>query len=187
MTSTPEVVECLIKNGARLTARLVDGRTALHIAATRGNAEMVAALMDKSLENEEEEDEKNEARKKAKRAERASKKDTEEEDSHMDDASSEASEITLNSEDDEDDEDDEDEEDDMTMGSFVKVELEKTVEVKASMLLFHNPQRHLRQLISKFRMASPKTRSIALMSMTLMSLLGIPDSLLFILPFSMGI
>ncbi|RDL39383.1 uncharacterized protein BP5553_03723 [Venustampulla echinocandica] len=119
MTSTPEIVQCLIDNGARLTARLVDGRTALHIAAARGSTAMVAALMDKSLENEEEEDEKKEARHKAKRAERASKgrntQDTEQEDVDMDDASSEASEITLDSDDDSDA---------MTMGSFVKVDKE---------------------------------------------------------------
>ena len=41
MTSSVEVVKCLIDNGARLIARLVDGRTALHLAATRGDADMV--------------------------------------------------------------------------------------------------------------------------------------------------
>jgi ankyrin repeat protein len=41
MSSTLEIVQCLIDNGARLVARLVDGRTALHIAAARGEAGMV--------------------------------------------------------------------------------------------------------------------------------------------------
>lgn len=58
MSSTVEVVKCLIDNGARLTARLADGKTALHLAAARGNAEMVKVLMEKSISNEEEETEK---------------------------------------------------------------------------------------------------------------------------------
>jgi hypothetical protein len=51
---------------ARITARLADGRTALHLAAERGNAEMVKILMEKSIANEEEEEEKQARRKKAK-------------------------------------------------------------------------------------------------------------------------
>ena len=35
-SSTPEVLECLVDHGARIVARLVDGMTALHIAAARG-------------------------------------------------------------------------------------------------------------------------------------------------------
>lgn len=60
--SSPEVVQCLIENGARIVARLVDGMTALHIAALRGNAEMVKSLLEKSEANEEEEAEKEEAK-----------------------------------------------------------------------------------------------------------------------------
>jgi ankyrin repeat protein len=112
MTSTPEIVQCLIDHGARLIARLVDGRTALHIAAARGSKEMVKALMDRSLANEEEEEEKVEAR----RAARKSKQKADAKaDDDMSDAGSEASEITLDSE----------EDDSMTMGSFVKVDKEK--------------------------------------------------------------
>lgn len=51
MVSTPEVVQCLIDHGARLVARLVDGFTALHIAARRGNASIVKVLLDKSEAN----------------------------------------------------------------------------------------------------------------------------------------
>lgn len=120
MTSTPEIVQCLIDHGARMIARLVDGKTALHIAAARGNAEMVRALMDKSLANEEEEEEKEEARRASRRAERAAKGDASDyeksaSDGEDSDDESEASEITLESE----------EEDAMTMGSFVKVDNEK--------------------------------------------------------------
>lgn len=53
--SSTEVVHCLIDNGARIVARLVDGMTALHIAAWRGEVEMVEALLEKSEANEEEE------------------------------------------------------------------------------------------------------------------------------------
>lgn len=60
--SSPEIVQCLIDNGARIVARLVDGMTALHIAALRGNAEMVKSLLQKSEANEEQEAEKEEAK-----------------------------------------------------------------------------------------------------------------------------
>ncbi len=69
MTSTPEITESLINKGARLTARLVDGKTALHIAAQRGNAAMVKALLDKSEANEEEEARKEDAKKALRRKE----------------------------------------------------------------------------------------------------------------------
>jgi len=61
--STPEILECLVDHGARIVARLVDGMTALHIAAARGNAEMVATLLEQSEENEAEEVEKEERKK----------------------------------------------------------------------------------------------------------------------------
>lgn len=46
------VVQCLIDHGARLVARLQDGRTALHIAAAVGRQDIVRALLKKSAENE---------------------------------------------------------------------------------------------------------------------------------------
>ncbi|KAL2861177.1 ankyrin repeat-containing domain protein [Aspergillus lucknowensis] len=55
MTSTPEVLQYLVDQRARLTWRLVDGRSALHLAAARGNVEMVRILLKKSEQNEEEE------------------------------------------------------------------------------------------------------------------------------------
>ncbi|KAK1143690.1 hypothetical protein N8T08_006090 [Aspergillus melleus] len=63
MTSTPGIVQCLVDNGARLTARVADGRTPLHIAAARGSVEIVRILLHKSEENETEEDKKAELRK----------------------------------------------------------------------------------------------------------------------------
>jgi hypothetical protein len=141
MASTPEIVQCLIDNGARLIARLVDGRTALHIAAARGDSTMIKALMKKSLQNEEEEDEREEARKETRRAERAAAgnstgtavtgAETKEKEEEMSDTSSEASEITLESE-------EESESDRMTMGSFVKVDKDKDAgEVSISSYIFY--------------------------------------------------
>ncbi|PKY00534.1 ankyrin [Aspergillus campestris IBT 28561] len=52
LTSTPAIVQALVDHGARITPRLVDGRTALHIAAERGSLEIVRILMTKSKENE---------------------------------------------------------------------------------------------------------------------------------------
>jgi len=65
MSSTPEVVKCLVDHGARLTARLADGKTALHLAASRGQTEMIKILMEKSIENEEAEEERQARRRKA--------------------------------------------------------------------------------------------------------------------------
>ena len=64
-SSTPEIVQCLIDNGARIVARVIDCMTALHIAARRGNLEIVNSLLEKSEANEQEEVEKEEARKAA--------------------------------------------------------------------------------------------------------------------------
>ncbi|MCJ1312534.1 hypothetical protein MMC25_006208 [Agyrium rufum] len=62
-SSSPEIVQCLIDHGARITARVIDGYTALHMAAARGEVEMVKSLLEKSESNEEEEAEKEDARK----------------------------------------------------------------------------------------------------------------------------
>lgn len=66
MTSTPEIVQCLVDHGARLIWRLADGRTALHLAAARGSVEIVKILLTKSEENEEEEAKRESQRKEAK-------------------------------------------------------------------------------------------------------------------------
>lgn len=66
--STPEIVQCLIDHGARLVARLVDGKTALHLAALRGSVPIVSVLLRKSEENEEEESKKDDLRKEARKA-----------------------------------------------------------------------------------------------------------------------
>ena len=64
-SSTAEVVQCLVDHGARLIARLADGRTALHLACARGNLDMVKILLLKSEANEAEEEEKVAARRKS--------------------------------------------------------------------------------------------------------------------------
>ncbi|KAJ6102464.1 hypothetical protein N7486_004891 [Penicillium sp. IBT 16267x] len=65
ISSTPEVVQCLVDHGARLIARMADGKTALHLAAARGNVEMIRILLTKSNENEEAEARKEELKKKS--------------------------------------------------------------------------------------------------------------------------
>ncbi|RPB03650.1 ankyrin [Choiromyces venosus 120613-1] len=49
-----EIVQVLIDTGARLIARIQDGRTALHIAAGKGRVDIIASLLKKSEENEHE-------------------------------------------------------------------------------------------------------------------------------------
>ncbi|KAL3462436.1 hypothetical protein BJX64DRAFT_140139 [Aspergillus heterothallicus] len=63
MTSTPEIVQHLVDNGARMIWRVADGRTALHLAAARGSVEIVRILLTKSSENEDQEARKVEGRK----------------------------------------------------------------------------------------------------------------------------
>ncbi|KAH9998078.1 ankyrin repeat protein [Xylariaceae sp. FL0662B] len=68
ISSTAEIVKCLVDHGARLVARLADGRTALHLAASRGDAEIIRILLEKSNSNEEEEEEKQDRRRKTRLA-----------------------------------------------------------------------------------------------------------------------
>lgn len=63
LTSTPEIVQCLVDHGARMISRVADGRTALHFAATRGNVDIVRVLLIKSEQNEEQEAKKEDLRK----------------------------------------------------------------------------------------------------------------------------
>lgn len=128
MCSTPEIVKCLVDHGARMIARLVDGRTALHVAAARGNLEMISILMNKSLANEEEEDEKL-SRKIASHA----RNEEEESDS--------ASEITLGSK--------QSDSDAMTMGSFIKISKKEEAE-KDDVVSFALSPRPIYSLLTRF-------------------------------------
>ncbi|KAF2503033.1 ankyrin repeat protein [Lophium mytilinum] len=67
-SSTPDIVQALIDRNARLVARLADGRTALHLAAARGNVKMVNLILKRSEANEEEEMSKEDLRKEARTA-----------------------------------------------------------------------------------------------------------------------
>jgi ankyrin repeat protein len=129
MSSSSAIVRILIDHGARLVARLADGRTALHLATARGNVEMVKMILEKSEANEEEEAQKEDVRKKARMNARESKNadlvlETKSTASHDEESDLEV----VENEEDESDEDDEGVRS-TTTGSFVKVkEAEKKVE-----------------------------------------------------------
>lgn len=114
--STPEVLKCLVDHGARIVSRLVDGMTALHIAAARGSIEMITSLLEKSEANEAEEADKEDRRKAGKNANSQSAA----KESDVDD-------VKMADEDGGDDSDEEmedtssEDDDAMTEGSFVKV------------------------------------------------------------------
>jgi ankyrin repeat protein len=118
MSSSPEIVQCLIDHGARLISRLVNGFTSLHIASRRGNAAMVKAMLEKSEANEEEEASKEDRRREANSASTAA-------DQRSHDPASEVTDLedgTKNMENDNLVEGSESTDSDrMTEGSFVKI------------------------------------------------------------------
>lgn len=105
MSSTPEIVQTLVDQGARMIPRMADGKTALHIAASRGDVDIVRILLTKSNQNEEEELKKQDKLKET-TLEKVSSKASQE-DEPMDDA------------------DDQDEDMSHTSASYVKVEQEE--------------------------------------------------------------
>ncbi|KAJ5939279.1 hypothetical protein N7466_002413 [Penicillium verhagenii] len=64
ISSSPEVVQCLVDHGARLVARMADGKTALHLGAARGDVGIIRILLTKSHENEEAEAKNKDSKKK---------------------------------------------------------------------------------------------------------------------------
>lgn len=87
MSSTPDIVQCLVDRGARLIARMADGQTALHLAAARGATEIVRILLKKSNKNEEAEAQKIENQKSEPMDVDRPEDEDEDEDDNMDDAS----------------------------------------------------------------------------------------------------
>ena len=77
MCSTPEIVKCIVDSGARMIARMADGKTALHLAASRGSVEIIRILLTKSNENEEAEAKLEESRSKEKRRQLEESNDSE--------------------------------------------------------------------------------------------------------------
>ncbi|XPS71768.1 hypothetical protein M3J07_003939 [Ascochyta lentis] len=117
MSSTPEVVQILIDAGARIVARMIDGRTALHLAAMRGEAAMVKAILVKSEANEEKGAEKEDAKRKQRKVDDGTDQPTVPADSQMADAEA------THSDDDIDmlDEDEDEHADATTEGSIVNI------------------------------------------------------------------
>ncbi|GAM82971.1 hypothetical protein ANO11243_009570 [Dothideomycetidae sp. 11243] len=122
--STPDIVKCLIDHGARLVARLVDGQTALHIAARRGDTAIIKLLLEKSEENGVKEDEKLDRRRAAMRARNTTANLLEEAESADDEDGFESD--GDEDEDEDEDEDDSNDEDDITEGSFVRVKKQRS-------------------------------------------------------------
>ncbi|KAK2775823.1 hypothetical protein FQN52_007078 [Onygenales sp. PD_12] len=52
MCGTPGIVRCLVSHGARLVSRVAGGFTALHLAAARGDVEILRAILRKSEANQ---------------------------------------------------------------------------------------------------------------------------------------
>ncbi|KAI5840776.1 hypothetical protein DFP73DRAFT_557829 [Morchella snyderi] len=63
-----EILQVLVDAGARLVARLQDGRTALHLAAASGRLDIMKILLARSLRNQEEKDERDERKAEAEKA-----------------------------------------------------------------------------------------------------------------------
>ncbi|KAK7614422.1 ankyrin repeat protein [Phyllosticta paracitricarpa] len=117
-SSTPEIVQALVDAGARMVARVADGRTALHIAAARGNVEMVKTLLIRSEQNEEEEAQKGDLRKQERLAAKKEATGTQASEDSMAEADEEDKDIDIV---DSDDEDDDVEMKSATTGSYVKL------------------------------------------------------------------
>lgn len=122
MSSTPEIVQVLIDAGARIVARMVDGRTALHLAAMRGEAAMVKALLVKSEANEEKEAEREEAKLKLRKSTKEAQQPVTAADSQMLDANA-ASDIAHSDDDIDmiDDDNDDEHADATTEGSIINI------------------------------------------------------------------
>lgn len=115
LTSTPEIVQCLVDHGARLVSRMADGKTALHLAAGRGSVGIVRILLTKSDQNEEQEAKKEDLQ----------KGDPEQEKDKTEKPAGKLEE-NLEEEDDFEDIDDTDDASSRTSGSYVKVDPEST-------------------------------------------------------------
>jgi len=118
MCSTPEIVHVLIEHGARLVSRLYNGMTALHLAAYRGEVQIVKAILDKSLANEEEESRKEDARKVARRTAAGIVTEQDHEGGPILENATRSTDDSAESEDDDWDDDDSGS---VTEGSFIKV------------------------------------------------------------------
>lgn len=101
----------LIDAGARMTARLVDGRTALHLAAQLNLSSIVRKLFERSARNAEEAKVKEEEAKRIEEA-KAQKSDTGDDDVEMGDGDEDKDDVDEDEDDEDEDEDGDDDDDD---------------------------------------------------------------------------
>lgn len=125
-SSSLEIVQALIDGGARITPRIFDGKTALHLAAMHGEAHMVKAILTKSEANEEEEAKKEDARKAARKAGKAETTSIEKTESDQRDIEMKSNESEHSSDDDIDMlDDDSDDQDATTDASIIRIDHRK--------------------------------------------------------------
>jgi hypothetical protein len=109
-----ETLQVLVDAGAKLVARLQDGRTALHLAAASGRLDIVKILLARSLKNQEEKDERDERKAEAEKAAKGEDPDQ----SAQQSTQSDSTDLVMGGvddpdhEDEDEDRDDEDENDD---------------------------------------------------------------------------
>ena len=132
-----EVLQALIDRGARMVARLQDGKTALHIAAARGQNDFVSALLRKSEANEEEKLEKEDKLRLAQKSPQSGQQEEVKEKNPMDIVLSQSKEVDVS--DSEDYAASEDCEKTSTGHSFVKVK-RKEKEASDDSLAEENPE-----------------------------------------------
>ncbi|KAI0111527.1 ankyrin [Daldinia grandis] len=133
ISSTPQIVKCLVDHEARLIARLADGRTALHLAAARGDIEILKILLEKSNANEEDEEDKLDRRRKERNVTDKNTQlvEADEETDHKSDDDDEGSDPELVS----DEESEDDGAQSVTTGSFVKVRNDKKTDGEDAVVL----------------------------------------------------
>jgi hypothetical protein len=122
MSGQLECLQVLIDNGARITSRVQDGFTSLHMAASIGRADIIKVLAEKSEQNEQMEADKEDARKEERARQQEQGLDG---DSAMKDVDTKSDSDTEMINESDAESDSENSDDAMTDGSFYKVKQEE--------------------------------------------------------------